>query len=127
VKFFSDKRSIGMWTAWAAAYALVLNVILSSAFLAALSPTTVAAGYELCADSTDAQIVRDDAGKTDKRAAIHCPICVGSHAGAALPPPGALSFERSAITAPLTFAFTARSATLSRTYDHQARGPPRPI
>ncbi|WP_315833001.1 DUF2946 family protein [Bradyrhizobium prioriisuperbiae] len=121
---YSGKRILGMCAAGAAAYALVLNVILSSILLATLSPTAVAAGYELCANSADIRAVRDDAGKTEKRAIVHCPLCIGHHAGIALSSPSPISLERIASVAPLAFEFIKRCVEFSRTHDHQPRGPP---
>lgn len=115
---------MGMCAAGAAAYALVLNVILSSFLLAALSPAAAAAGYEICANSADLHAVRDDAGKTDKRTVVRCPICVGHHAGIALLPPSPISADRIALATPLRFEFTQRDLEFSRTHDHQPRGPP---
>lgn len=125
MKYVSYKRFIGIGAAWIAAYALVLNVILSSVFLAALPPTAFAAGYEICAYSADIGTIHDDAGKSDKRASIHCPMCIGNHvAGALPPPPSPIFFDRTALSVALAFAFDAAFVELARTSDHQARGPP---
>jgi hypothetical protein len=125
VKHASRKRVVGIGSAWIAAYALVLNVVLSSFLLTALSPAAFAAVHDICANSADIGTVRDDAGKGDKKAAIHCPICIGKHTSNALPPPpGPVLFERSALPVSLEAAFDAVFVELARTSDHQARGPP---
>jgi hypothetical protein len=125
VKHASRKRVIGIGSAWIAAYALVLNVILSSVFLAALSSTAFAADHTVCANSADIGAVRDDMGKSDKKAAIHCPMCIGKHAASALPPPPDIVFvDRTAVPVSLAFAFDAAGLEPKRVSDHQPRGPP---
>ncbi len=129
MKHASRKRGIGIGAAWIAAYALVLNVILSSFFLATLTPAAFAAGLDtICVNSADIGALGDDGGKHDKKASIHCPICVGNHAASALPPPSCPALTiRSARPASLALAFEAPFVELARTSDHQARGPPRLI
>ena len=60
----SRKRWFGAVASLAAAYALVLNVVLSSLLLAAISPTAQAAGFELCLTHPDLAASPDDTGKT---------------------------------------------------------------
>lgn len=116
---------MGTAAAWIATYALVVNVILSSALLASISPTDFDAGAAICANSADISAVRSDAGKNNKRITIHCPMCIGNHVASALPPvPNAVIFERTAIRIPLFVAFDASFVASARVFDHQARGPP---
>ena len=104
----------------AAAYALVLNVILSSLLLASVSPAAYAAGLEICAVSPD----HNDAGKGSGQAALHCPVCVFSHAPGAPPQPTLFLTSRIAIAvAPTVSREAAVVARLAAT-DHQARAPP---
>ena len=126
VKYASRKRMIGIGVAWLAAYALVLNVILSSVLhAAALSPLTWAGGHILCANSADISVVRDDAGKSDKRAPAHCPLCVSNHSTAALPPPPfPVLLERVPSRTQSVVASGDIFVALARFSDHQARGPP---
>lgn len=125
VKHVPGKRIVGIGAAWVAAYALVLNVILSSMFLAALSPVAFAAGHAICANSADVGTVRDDAGKNNKAPSIRCPVCVGIHAASALPPPpGPIFFARNAVPISQAFAFDAALVERKKSSDHQARGPP---
>jgi len=125
VKYASRKRMIGIGVAWLAAYALVLNVILSSVLhAAALSPLTLGAGHILCANSAEIGAVRDDAGKSDKRA-MHCPLCVGNHSTAALPPPPfPVLIERVPSQTALVVASSDVFVALAKFSDNQARGPP---
>jgi hypothetical protein len=117
---------IGIGLAWLATYALVLNVILTSVLhAAALSPLTWAAGHIVCANSADISAVRDDAGKSDKRASVHCPLCVSNHATAALPPPPfPVLIERVPSQTALVVASGDVFVALAKFSDNQARGPP---
>jgi len=125
VKSASRKRKIGIGVAWLAAYALVLNVILSSVLhAAALSPLTLAAGHIVCANSADISVVRDDAGKSDKRASVHCPLCVSNHSTVALPPPPSPVIERASSRTAIVVLLDTVFVALARFSEHQARGPP---
>lgn len=126
MKNASRKRTIGIGAAWLAAYALVLNVILSSVLhAAALSPLTWAAGHIVCANSADISAVQDDAARGDKRASIHCPICAGNHSAAALPPPPfPVLIERTPSQTKAVAACDEVFVALARFSDYQARGPP---
>jgi hypothetical protein len=125
LKHSSRKRFFGAVASLAAAYALVLNVVLSSMLLAAMSPTAMAAGFEICANNPDFAAAHDDAGKQSGKPALHCPVCVGHHAPAAPPSPVAWLVSRVAVTIAPAFApdiaFVAHPAHTS----HQARAPPR--
>jgi hypothetical protein len=110
--------------AFVAAYALVLNVILVSAALAAQSPVQLQAGHEFCLTDNDAaESPAEQPGKA-KPAAIHCPLCIGQHVSAA-PPPVA-----PAVIIRLAFGFaydpprTTPFVALIPSHDHQPRGPP---
>ena len=123
MKQHSRRRWFGTVASLAAAYALVLNVILSSLLLASVSPAAYAAGFEICAVSPD----HGDAGKSPGQVAVHCPICVFSHAPGAPPQPTQFLTTRIAVTiAPTVARGAAVIARLAAT-DHQARGPPRLI
>jgi hypothetical protein len=127
VGLFSRKGRIGTAAAFAAAYALVLNVILSSALLASLSPTAFAAAHELCINSGDAAAAQDDAGKTGKSPTIRCPICVGNHASGALPPAVPALATRLAVAVSDPPVFDAACVACDPAHDHQPRGPPQLI
>jgi hypothetical protein len=109
----------------AAAYALVLNVVLSSMLLAAISPADAAAGYQICHNNPDGTVAPDDAGKTTGKPAAHCPLCTGSHA------PGAPPAQTIFITTRIALAIAPVAApddtvvAAPATSDHRARAPPR--
>ncbi|MEP9349131.1 DUF2946 family protein [Xanthobacter sp. KR7-225] len=69
--------------AWAAAYALVFQLVLASALVAAMprdaSGTPICAAARLAGDA--------DQGEKGKGAAVHCPVCLMRVDAAALPPP----------------------------------------
>jgi len=115
---------IGSVAAFAAAYALVLNVILSSALLATLSPAALAASHELCFNSATAAALPGDTGNSGKPVAVRCPLCVSSHVGVALPPVIALPVHRIAIAVPRLVALAAPFVATERISDHYPRGPP---
>jgi hypothetical protein len=125
LKIHSYKRFAGLAAAWLAVYALVLNVMLSSALLASNPPAAYLAGHEICANSPDASAAFDDAGKPTGKAALHCPLCVGTHAPG-VPPTNAL-FVVSRIAVAITPEIASDADHVERLagYDHRARAPPR--
>jgi hypothetical protein len=125
LEHIARKRGIAIGAAWIAAYALVLNVLLSSLILSALSPAALAAGHILCANSADIGSVRKDAANDDKSASVHCPICIANHVANALPPPpGTDFFERVATAVSPSLTPDAAFVQRAPTFDYQARGPP---
>lgn len=122
----SRKRWFGAVASLAAAYALVLNVVLSSMLLAALSPTAIAAGFEICHNNPDLAAQQDDGSdKSTGQAAVHCPICVGHHAPGAPPEAIAFSISRIAVARAPAMAANAAPIALFAPRDHRARAPPR--
>lgn len=128
----SRARRIGRWGAWAAAYALVLNAILTSALAAAIPPDQFATSYELCLSGkhwgdTIAQTDELDAGKTvqpdQKGSPVHCPMCMPHLSAVDLPAAPQLA-ERVAVASPLTFFAHEPILALARIIFHHARGPP---
>ncbi|HAQ82024.1 MAG: hypothetical protein CFE30_32660 [Bradyrhizobium sp. PARBB1] len=115
---------MGRAAAFVAAYALVLNVILSSLLVAGISPAAAAAGQILCINSADPGVAHDDAGKSGRGGAIHCPLCIGHHVTGALPPPAFAFGARLPIALTTVRAFEVRFVARFRSYDHQSRGPP---
>ena len=108
---FVLRQRVGRAAAFVAAYALVLNVILSSLLVAGISPAAAAAGQILCINSADPGVAHDDAGKSGRGGAIHCPLSFAF--GARLP-----------IALTTVRAFEVRFVARFRSYDHQSRGPP---
>jgi hypothetical protein len=119
------KRRFGAVASLAAAYALVLNVILSSLLLASISPTDAAAGYAICHNNPDLASAPDDAGKTTGAPAVHCPLCVGNHAPGAPPTLTAELGVRIAVAIAATVAADETVTAHVITSDHRARAPPR--
>jgi hypothetical protein len=120
VKQHSRRRWFGTVASLAAVYALVLNVVLSSLLLASVSPAAYAAGLEICAVSPD----HGDYGKRPGQVAVHCPVCVFSHAPGAPPQPTLLAVSRIAIAISPTFAYEAAIVARLVATNHQARAPP---
>ena len=112
---FVLRQRVGRAAAFVAAYALVLNVILSSLLVA---------GQILCINSADPGVAHDDAGKSGRGGAIHCPLCIGHHVTGALPPPAFAFGARLPIALTTVRAFEVRFVARFRSYDHQSRGPP---
>ena len=121
----SRKRRFGTVASLAAAYALVLNVILSSLLLASVSPAAYAAGFEICANNPDLAAAHEDAGKTTGKPSVHCPVCVAHHAAGAPSSPAALLASRIAIVVARLAAPDDAHAAHRASADHQARAPPR--
>ena len=123
MKQHSRRRWFGTVASLAAAYALVLNVVLSSLLLASVSPAARAAGFEICVVNPD----HNDAGKASGQVAVHCPVCVFSHAPGAPPQPTLFAVARVAVA--LAPDFSREPAIVARlaATDHQARAPPQLI
>ncbi|KPF98213.1 hypothetical protein IP86_12220 [Rhodopseudomonas sp. AAP120] len=119
---FARKRRVALGAAWAATYALVLNVLLASALLAAQSPAQLLAGHEFCRASEDAATPVDP-GKA-KPAAIHCPLCIGHHVSAAPPPVAPAVAIRLAFGVAYDPPRPETFVALTQARDHQPRGPP---
>jgi hypothetical protein len=119
---FARRRRIAWVAAFTAAYALVLNVLLASALLAAQSPAQLLLGHEFCLSSDDAATPAEP-GKV-KPAAIHCPLCVGHHVSAAPPPVAPAVAIRLAFGTAYDAPRPETFAAFTRTRDHQPRGPP---
>lgn len=118
------KRRFGAVASLAAAYALVLNVILSSMLLAAVSPAEAAAGFQICHNNPDLAAAQDDAGKNTGQPPAHCPLCVGNHAPGA---PPALDVVFASRAATVLATAVVRDDTVAAhviTSDHRARAPP---
>ncbi|OQW53790.1 MAG: hypothetical protein A4S14_15640 [Proteobacteria bacterium SG_bin9] len=126
----SRVRRIGRWGAWAAAYALILNAILTSALAAAIPPDQFATSYELCLSGkhfTDKADQADDIGfatqKDQKGSPVHCPMCMPHLSAVDLPVEPQLAI-RVAVASPLSFPAHEPFLALARIIFHHARGPP---
>ncbi|MBR1163381.1 DUF2946 family protein [Bradyrhizobium elkanii] len=121
---FVLKQQVGRATAFIAAYALALNIVLTSLLAASISPALADAGHVLCFSSVSGDPAQSDAGKSGQKTAIHCPLCVGHHVTGALSPPQPVLGDRSYVRLRSVLAFEARLVARFRSYDHQSRGPP---
>ncbi|MES2751890.1 MAG: DUF2946 family protein [Pseudomonadota bacterium] len=119
-------KRVGHFTAWAAAYALVFNVMLTSAALATVSPYKLSALHELCLSGGNlggGSTTPDVDGSTTKSIS-HCPLCVSTAMTADLPPqPPALAI-RIALHALFEPARQDHIVARFAASDHQPRGPP---
>jgi hypothetical protein len=115
---------VGATASFVAAYALVLNVILSSIFVAGLPPQAGAPGYALCLNSANPDASRKDSDQGGQRTVVHCPLCVGHLSTGALPPPEVTVGERIPVQTRAAIAFHAQFVAPIRTFNHQSRGPP---
>jgi hypothetical protein len=120
----SRKRWFGAVASLAAAYALVLNVVLSSLVLAAVPPAAQVAGFELCLAHPDLAASPDDGSKSTGAPAVHCPLCIGTHAPGAPPTIATFSVSRIAIAIAPAKVPDDRIITAQTTTDHRARAPP---
>ncbi|MDZ4368140.1 MAG: hypothetical protein U0987_14110 [Afipia sp.] len=117
-------RAIGRWAAFVAAYALVFNVMLTSALLATISPSKLNAFHELCLNGSSA--IPDADGNTDPgKPVVRCPMCLSSAVATADQPPQtpALAIR---IALRVLFEPTSHDHVVVRfaESDHQPRGPP---
>lgn len=125
----SRAKRIGRWGAWAAAYALILNAILTSTLAAAIPPDQFATSYELClsgkhwADQADELETGKAAQPDQKGSPIHCPMCMPHLSAVHLPVAPQLA-ERVAVANPLSFPAHEPFLALARIIFHHARGPP---
>jgi hypothetical protein len=115
-------RRMGQWAAFVAAYALVFNVMLTSALLAAISPTELNAQHQLCLNG-----VSKKAPGEDNRVApiVTCPICLSGVAAAAdLPPQSPALAIRLALYLPFETPRHDAVVVGETPRSHKPRGPP---
>ncbi|WP_433996248.1 DUF2946 family protein [Bradyrhizobium jicamae] len=118
------KRRIGWGAAFVGAYALVLNLVLSSLLVASVSPAFAADEHVLCVSNGSDRAAQNETGKGRQNSVVHCPVCVGHHVSGALPPSQPTLACGSHVRSPSAIPFEARFVAPLRTYDHQSRGPP---
>jgi hypothetical protein len=114
---------MGLAASWVAAYALLLNVVLSSMLLAAISPVAQAAGLEICISHPEPAGTPDN-DKSAGRSIVHCPACVGNHAPGAPPTIASFAITQIAVEIEASSASEDDNRPRRTTFDHQARGPP---
>lgn len=117
-------RSIGRWAAFVAVYALVFNVMLTSALLASVSPLKFNALHELCLNGSSA--VPDADGNSDPaKPIVRCPLCLSSAVAMADQPPQTPALAiRIALRVLFEPAPNDHVAIRFAASDHQPRGPP---
>ena len=121
--FTSRIRAIGRFAALAAAYALVFNVMLTSAVLATISPLKADALHELCLNGSSA--APDADGNTgDSKPIVRCPLCVAGAVAIDVPPPSPALAIRIALQITFEPIQDGDGAPLFAASDHQPRGPP---
>lgn len=116
-------RRIGRWAACVAAYVLVLNVMLTSALVASISPVQFNALHQLCLNGISAGQPADksDPGKP----IVKCPLCLSSAAALAdVPPQSPALAIRVALHVPFEIAEHDVLVVRPASSDHQPRGPP---
>lgn len=122
--FTSRIKRIGRLAAWAAAYALVFNVMLTSALLATISPAKFNALHELCLNGVSAAPKADGSSDPGKPI-VRCPLCLSSAAAMADQPPQTPALAiRIALHVPFEPVQHDDGIALFATSDHQPRGPP---
>jgi hypothetical protein len=115
---------VGVWVAWAAAYALVINAVLATSLLAATPAAAFGDVAVLCIAHPDGVAGNGAADGAVARTVHHCKLCLPGLA-AALPPPLASDlFVRVAIAQPQHVAFEARLKTFARLASYSSRAPP---
>ena len=114
----------GLAVSWLAAYALVLNIVLSSMLLATISPVGQSAGLEICISHPEPTGAPDN-DKSTGTSIVHCPACVGNHAPGAPPTIASFAVTRIAVEIEASAASEDDNRPRLATSDHQARGPPR--
>lgn len=117
-------RSIGRWAAFVAAYALIFNVMLTSALLASISPSKLNAFHELCLNGSSA--VPDADGNSDPgKPVVRCPMCLSSAVAMAGQPPQTPALAiRIALRILFEPARNDHAVVRFADSDHQPRGPP---
>jgi hypothetical protein len=112
-------------TAWIAVYAFALNMVLTSALLASISPLQFDALDALCFNSGPTTSDPADGGK-DRAPLVRCQLCLSPTASALLPEAPAITV-RIAGSIPIYAARREMFIARFQVSDYQARGPPRLI
>ncbi len=116
-------KGIGRFAALAATYALVFNVMLTSALLATISPLKFNALHELCLNGSSAAPGADGTDGNAKPI-IRCPLCMSGIAAIDLPPQSPALAIRIALRIPFEPARQQDGVAVFAASDHQPRGPP---
>lgn len=116
-------RSIGRWAACVAAYALALNMMLTSALVASISPVEYNALHQLCLNGVSTAPTADQS--EPGKAIIKCPLCLSSAVAAMdMPPQSPALAIRIALHVPYEATEHDDISVRAPTTDHRPRGPP---
>lgn len=122
--FTSRIRKIGRFAALAAAYALVLNAMLTSTLLAKASPFKFNPLHELCLNGGSAPSGPDGENGNGKPV-IRCPLCLSNALTTIGQPPQSPALAiRIALLVLFEPARHGDGVALFAATDHQPRGPP---
>jgi hypothetical protein len=125
VKRYLRAREIGIWAAWPAAIALLLNALLTSTLLAAVPSLDPFGQALICHASGLDSPAAGDSNDAIKPSAAHCKLCVPAIAAAPPPLPLDAAFHRVAISERRAPPFEALLKTSPPTAQYESRGPPR--
>lgn len=116
-------RRVGRWAACVAAYVLVLNVMLTSALVASISPVQFNALHQLCLNGVSSGQTTDKGDPA--KPIVKCPLCLSSAATLAdIPPQSPALAVRIALHVPFEIAEHDIVVVRETSIDHQPRGPP---
>jgi hypothetical protein len=120
-------RAIGVWAAWPAAFALLLNALLTSTLLAAVPPLDPFGQAQICHASGLDTSPAGDSSDAIKPSAAHCKLCVPAIAAAPPPLPLDGAFHRVAVAERRDPPSEILPKTSPPTANYESRGPPRRI
>jgi hypothetical protein len=118
-------RAIGVWAAWPAALALLLNALLTSTLLAAVPPIDQFGQAQICHAGGPDTAAAGDSNDAIKPSAAHCKLCVPAIAAAPPPLPRDAAFHRAAVSERRDPPSETLLKTSPRTANYESRGPPR--
>ncbi|MEP9369983.1 DUF2946 family protein [Xanthobacter sp. VNH20] len=114
--------------AWTVVYALVLQIVLTSAFIASRTLDAAQDPYQLCLNVPSDYAPQG--GDTDDRgtaAFVHCPLCLSRVDVAILPTPPAIpAIERLAVAFRFHLPESSTPVVSDERVAHRPRGPPIP-
>ena len=122
MKNWRQKKTIGKWAAFVAAYALVFNVILTSALFAAVSPLELNTRHQLCLKNYAFNPAVDKSKPVEP--GVLCPMCLAKAALADAPPLAPSVAVPVALPVSTELADHIVFIASIQQSDHHARGPP---
>jgi hypothetical protein len=125
MKRYGRARAIGIWAAWPAALALLLNALLTSTLLAAVSPLDPFGQAVICHAGGLERAAPGDSSDAIQPSAAHCKLCVPAIAAAPPPLPLDIAFHRVAVAERRDPPSEILLKTSLPTASYESRGPPR--